>query len=463
MIPFPGESLGVDSFENVSGNPIAAVADVTFRDGSSAFAAGDAAKVVVFFGINYLEDDTTPGDVSWCIEITGGTGTLTLTECLGDGAPDTPLGSFDVTAPGPLVVPSSVITLADVYNEFYGSLLIECASGAVDVQQVKLRAFPTGGPLGGWGDTLHPSWTIDDRLPEVFSFQRDINATSFAPFPRDVGAVYADLNAGLLAGWDEDVEVAPAFEGAYIQGQVSVVAGAGSTHIPAESGGGADATTSGFLVHRDPVSPGINPAEGLEDGVDYIASPYEVWGDPVGFVTAADDAYSDWNATSIQFEIGPGSLEGSDAEFAIAVQAWAPTVDPIFGTITIEWPDGSASAPGPLELPDDDDVLIASTHGWINGQVPAPDVPGDIYGDVDVFSFVEWEVGTADFNPAGPNAEPLTYVSFFPPYRVWDINAVTVTFRKLRQLHRDDGRGGTPPRAFGGASRIRTGRAYGYD
>jgi len=33
----------------------------------------------------------------------------------------------------------------------------------------------------------------------------------------------------------------------------------------------------------------------------------------------------------------------------------------------------------------------------------------------------------------------------------------------LRQFHRDDGLGVTPPRAFGGASRIRTGRAYGYD
>ena len=37
------------------------------------------------------------------------------------------------------------------------------------------------------------------------------------------------------------------------------------------------------------------------------------------------------------------------------------------------------------------------------------------------------------------------------------------TVTKLRQLHRDDGLGVTPPRAFGGASRIRTGRAYGYD
>jgi len=34
---------------------------------------------------------------------------------------------------------------------------------------------------------------------------------------------------------------------------------------------------------------------------------------------------------------------------------------------------------------------------------------------------------------------------------------------KVRQYHRDDGQGVTPPRAFGGASRIRTGRAYGYD
>lgn len=33
----------------------------------------------------------------------------------------------------------------------------------------------------------------------------------------------------------------------------------------------------------------------------------------------------------------------------------------------------------------------------------------------------------------------------------------------LRQFHRDDGLGVAPPRAFGGASRIRTGRAYGYD
>lgn len=37
------------------------------------------------------------------------------------------------------------------------------------------------------------------------------------------------------------------------------------------------------------------------------------------------------------------------------------------------------------------------------------------------------------------------------------------TFIPLRQFHRDDGHGMTPPRAFGGASRIRTGRAYGYD
>jgi len=59
--------------------------------------------------------------------------------------------------------------------------------------------------------------------------------------------------------------------------------------------------------------------------------------------------------------------------------------------------------------------------------------------------------------------DKLKYLWNPAPYRYWNPAEVVAVVRKVRQFHRDDGLGVAPPRAFGGASRIRTGRAYGYD
>jgi hypothetical protein len=59
----------------------------------------------------------------------------------------------------------------------------------------------------------------------------------------------------------------------------------------------------------------------------------------------------------------------------------------------------------------------------------------------------------------GFTVDRVTYFYTPPPVRYWGPFAT----RPLRQFHRDDGLGVTPLRAFGGASRIRTGRAFGYD
>lgn len=477
MIPFPGESLPVFAYENRVGTPIPDLSSIQNRAGVSFFGTGAAAVVRVPMGFRtYLETDTDPGEVSWCVEVSGGSGSLTLTECLGEGEPDTLLGTFAVTAGAPLVVPSSVLTLADVFADSWASLLVECTTGPVDVQQVKLRAFPTGGALGGWGTELHPAW--DRTSPAQGKSASRLDAAA-------IDGVYT-LHWGvegptpITSGWENTLALMPdVLEGesdtepipvstdilsstTSTQGiDVNLHAESFSLPSPGESGGTVLINGSGIVLTRPVSAPDINPAEGLVDGVDYIANPYEVRTDD-GALVQADTApvnrwVTEYVVAGVPHTIGElittDDNPGSDPPLGfplIGALPWAP-VDDGLGNIVQLWPDHAAGPPVGLSLPETDQVLVAGSHVWFRGDT-APPTPG--VADPNVYSETRYNGFTWAFTVAPQ------YVTAMPPYRVWQV--ATAPVHKLRQYHRDDSLGIAPRRAYGGASRNHTGRAYGY-
>lgn len=415
MIPYPGESVGAYSYTNVSGTPIGSVADVRFRAGSSTFGTGDAAKVVVFFGVNYLENDTTPGDVSWCIEITGGAGDLTLTECLGDGTPDVPLGTFTVSGAGPLVVPSTTITMADIYNEVFGSILIECDTGTVDVQQVKLRAWPIGGPVGGWGD-LHPAWDRID-FPTLQSAARVDSQSWSEPASKAITPAWAATLAcspSVVGGGTDTTPIlvsigsAPVSPSTAHQSHVRLTANSSVT--PAESGGGAILTGTGIVATRTAGEPRVNPDEGLVEGVDYITDPHEVESEPGALAQADTDPVAAWRDDfTIATEDEPGS-DPPPVTPLIGALPYSPTVDGVTGDITHLWPDHAAVPPGDLGIPNVDTVLVAPSHGWFRTAPPEPAPPAPLDYTIELNNGFGWAFGN-----------PLRYDVAMPAYRVWQL------------------------------------------
>ena len=474
MIPYPGESLPLTDFANLTyvtdpDGPIFDYDRITYRAGTTNFVAGESAEVRTDIDPFYRDDeDTEPLEFAWVVEVAGGAGTLALTDGLDTAG--TSLGSHAVTGGDTLVVPTDSVTLADLYAVNGDAvLIISCTSGDIDVQQIKLRAWPPGGARGGLGGETYPAWDVPGVRPALYSFSRPALAeTGWYSEGTSLEELWATAQALMQAESDMPADIDLGTVSTEFSGQMSVQLGANfNTEFEEGSALAVVGFNAGVVARRSPAQPGINPALGLVEEVDYITPPTEVAGDGDA-VPVSGEAYNEWANVGVAYthdiDAGQGDLlKVAAREFDRLPQfysgGWYTPPSGDRGHV-VNVVDLLADSPGSLSMPDADIVLVNGSHHWLVGDAVMPTPPGPNPQIVGLLDSYTWQLGDGSFDPEG-NALPLSYTIHRPAYRLWTLNPPAI--HKVRQFHRDDGLGVTPPRAFGGASRIRTGRAYGYD
>jgi hypothetical protein len=476
MIPFPGESIGCyDAWSSAGGDPL--WYDITFRGGATIGGVEKPGHRVINSGEqwranaynldpSYLEaaDDGMSLAVSWVVEVLGGSGTLVLSD-EHDADFDyltlplplaNSLGTLTISGAGTYLMPTSSFTNAVLRElgdtEGAAQVRIQCTSGSIDVQQVKLRVWPASGVRGGWSD--------EPYTQPAYEMQPETWAQSVSNPSPPVGGWYATVEeydaAKLLF---ETTAVTSSFGGSVWQS----VGHLARAETPAFTG------AWGVTYYRTAAGEYLGPGV---DGVDWVRAPTEIqyetdtalyfqttgpgaveWAQ--GIVEAHRGSSAFILTDPIEYLFGDGAYKVSHAIVADFFPA-AALAHPLIGAgdQIAEVPSGgSQSDPTFYDL------------------VPLPDPTLD-----DLHRLVWWHTGHnssivsdggSTFNPyrgrtyEGTTIDPLRYAWQPDPYHWWDPSILAL--RPLRQFHRDDGLGVTPPRAFGGASRIRTGRAFGYD
>ena len=455
MIPYPGESLTVRAAIDVGGIGSGLLDAIRYRDGSATLGAASEWTAWVSAGWpDYLEDDTVSLDVAWVVEVLSGSVTVDVSEGVTTsrgGTNPTPisLGTHTLTV-GTNVIPST-FTATDVLFATNNMMVrIEGVSGSAVVQQVKLRAWPTTGVEGGWTDPF-PEFTRHVNADAYLSGSRDIDELR-AGAPGTSGDLWDEVKAA-VQGHAGETTSSPLTPGAIVRGGATATTRAEDLDVLGASAHWTVTTGATVAQRPESIDAVIDDTLPLEEGVDYIRPPDEVFGDNAHHLRPLGSVGISWDSGTATMQVDHGDDEGG--QMFVAVTPYTGDL----GTLTLAWPDGSASvAGGTLSLPDSPLVLIASTHSWV-----LDDLDLRLGEFTDAWQFVVGN-GLYDFTaPSGDGFVGLQYVAAYPRYQLWSPTFTVTRVIPLRQFHRDDGLGVTPPRAFGGASRIRTGRAYGYD
>lgn len=470
MIPYPGESLTVLAANDVGGSGSALLDDIRYRAGSATLAAGSQWTAWVAAGWpSYLDDDTTPLDVAWVVEVLSGSVTVTVSEGITatrGGTDTTPiaLGVHILTA-GTNVIPST-FTVDDIEHAANNLMVrIGAAAGSAVVQQVKLRAWPTGGALGGWSDP-YPSWTTFPQRPVAFE-------ASIGVFPNATGPT-------LEASWEASMSLGVTLWPAAAAGPHPVTTMIGDTQsltpswrgeLEAFQGSGDGGITYGTATNlmgallvlrgRDWTTEGIIDPN-LDEGIDYIRPPTEVRGE--------DEAY-------LAQPIGEGSTNWINATAYVMTGSQtapvpAPTIDiTAADTVTftglgeldrglvvggaLATPAAGGSGATTVAMPTEGRFIVTSLAHTAATSPPA--FAG--MGALPVGSSVGVLFGTG--TPGVDFAETKTYATL-PPFRVWTSTAVVVEAPKyLRIMQRGDDLGMGSARVYDNGSRQNSTRVFG--
>lgn len=365
MIPFPGESVGCPDAWSSDARAFFLSNDIELRykrtnvngDGHYQIDAGEQWRCWAYCISDwaYLEaGDTTPLTVSWVIEVLGGVGTLALRDghdADWDYDHTTPLpndlGIITVAIPGTYVVTTTTFPdnddLVAILNGGTGpaNLSIVCTGGSVDIQQVKLRVWPTTGPLGGWsietatevGQNIFPSvWRQAVQVlspPEGFASQAEF---------RDA------FVAGTVSGAAEVVFSGDYMNSASMTAQHTEYDPEVSSNIHDYSG------LPGFGYVRLVAGRLQGPAE-----ADWLRPPEEVQdeADSVIFQTTGPGTVS-WLQGRLSWLIGSSTSDGTtwwfaDGSFYASVEpvaAFLPTGASIASHVGSGTPVGSFDSPG---------------------------------------------------------------------------------------------------------------------
>ena len=455
--PFPGESLVATDVGNITGAPIFALGDIDHRAGSATFLPGDEAWVDVQLYPLLLEPGEPGVVVSWVVEVLAGSGELVLTEDAGS------LGTHAVS-PGTLVVASS-LTGADVVAGGTARLTVSCTAGPVQVQQVKLRVWPVGGPLGGFSAPYTPpptSVNVNMRrvAPDTSTTTDYVTAASM---DLALEAVEEHLGGTLSAFTVGDPAV--------LIGPQQIAATFAATADDAGTGGSGRG--SGYIgtgvayVERasDPFVP--DPAGTF--GVDWIYPPNEVPSDPDGWQYAGPSVWG-WfqSVATVTVDYDPDGPTPGDFRIAAeprdAVDIPATTFYDIVTTANViaGIPATPIAPELEFDLPPLSDAGMLRLAMWHQAAEPNDHEPFMQSGTTPTGSFITTGDTKAviDLGRYVDGVFQAVQASHTRPYRYWTPTGAPV--HKLRQYHRDDGLGIAPRRAYGGASRNKTRRAYGY-
>jgi hypothetical protein len=469
--PWVGESVPLDWANAIDGPaPPLDGAGMRYRIRHD-YAAGDTFTLGTgdsFIAGFYESSVMLSGDdvVAQFVLVCDGSGTIRLS---GGTDPDWALDDpADATVPmGTHVVSGPTVVVGDPFPSFDVDaylaqvdetiVFVEGMSGSVEINQVKLRLWPPGGPVGGWVEapgfdvTEAPSARIASRVDPDELGTGGAAITGAAP-----AAVFADAADELVNDADDADKMQDGGGGGAISTIQAAVTAQVAVGEDSDTPGVFTATSIGALTgtvvqQPDPLEVmRVNtPADFGEYGLDYTWPPDEVPGD-LGVDPLADPttAWGNYTLTTNSLTIYTDGSGGSATVHALTVPDEA-FVDPSLVTFPAHaGVDVAAlSSSTGLSMPDARTVLVSLAHPFL---VAAP-----LYGG----TAGAWNVGSTTI-VAAPVVDSTVTI---PNYRYWSPTAVEEgPLPKLRQYHRDDGRGVAPRRAYGGASRVHTRRAYGY-
>jgi hypothetical protein len=469
--PWVGESVPLDWANAYTGPELALdgaalrfrvrrdLADSPVLEAGDSFIAGFYESNVMLSGDAVEASFVVVCDGAGSIRLSGGTDPDWSLDDPADAS--VPMGTHTVS--GPTVVVGDPFPTFDV-DAYLAQVeetivFVECLSGDVEVNQVKLRLWPPGGPVGDWIDA--PGFDVvappQARLADVGDAFGTVNEVPNFLTGSDPAVVFAAAANEMVndAADADKMQAVGQLDTPTIQASIiaKVVVGEDSD-TPGVFTATSEGGPTGTLVQQpDPIETTRIETSSLgslgEYGVDVTWPPDEVPGDlGVDIPTPPTVEWGAYTVTTSELTISPDGSGGNATMHVMAVADDA-FVDPSSVTFPafagIDVPPLSSSTS--LTMPDARTILVSLTHLYL---VDAP-----IYGG----TAGAWNVGTV----ATISAPLVDSTVHIPNYRYWSPSAVATVRRVLRQLHRDDGQGIAPRRAYGGASRTHTRRAYGYD
>ena len=461
--PWIGEAVALDYANNIDGTPLPDFGDaIRYRqaDGgqTSTLAAGESFMAGFFDSEVLLSGD----DAVFTFAVVCGpssSGTLRLSGGVDpDFALDDPgdasqsLGTVAVS--GEQVAVSDPLT-RDVDDYLTQSVetvvFVECLSGSVVVEQIKMRIWPPGGVAGAWQSA--PGFTVDVAVGGVHlvspatSFDTGLITTGSAAGAWDTAAAELIDNATNrdLSSTDPDF----AFPAATVQAALGV---AQDIAIPGTWNASGIGGASGSVVQQpDPEQIARANTPNVPAGVyglDYAWPPDEVPGD--WGVEFSEEPSTAWGAATVETTAYTAQPHGDGGS---PIYTWTAVPDEAMADpTTLALPATGTPIPAlgvstSTTPPDSRTALLSIWHPILSTAPAHVDMGGGGY-----------QLGILDASIAVTLDDSTVTV---PAYLYWA--PLAVAYRPLRQWPLDEGNGGTPPR-YGGksTSRLTSKNARGY-
>lgn len=430
MIPFPGESRAVEDAVVIDGGEDWTLSwDISHRawrfsptaPGHRVISSGEEWRAWVYPGSfgSYMEGPGEDVVVSWVVEVLSGTVTLSAAEgfdpAYGDTSlvPSVSLGSHTVTGPATLVIPST-FTGADVWGSDDALMLVLAAtSGNADIQQVKLRVWPPGGALGGWGD-LQPGFNSSSADAQV-RYVNPADTISGSASNTDPEAAWDAAYAAFTA----DVTAESASASRTISATAPGACYARQTMAQPVLGtysAGHELVPNTVILYGADWTTFYPISSSLVEEVDWIVPPNEVFSDTLAFAQQIGSGSTGWLNAEVTVS-ATGDMPGEGV-----AMSEAGDFTPVGGAVTVPLLHGAASGTVALDT-SGKDIAVTISHGiatgsgsvwpgWTPGAV-SPNVREDVinysFGDVETYAVL-------------------------PSYRAWSPTATVVP--PLRQRNR---------------------------
>lgn len=468
--PWVGEAVPIDFASQAPGE---AVVITDFNSGDPVRYQFDGSTIGLEAGQSFIagfltSESLLSGDdavASFVVEVMAGTGTLRLSSgvdpdfTLTDPADASdPGGTFDVDGPTTLVVPVpsfDVDTYLSQVQEQIGR--VECLAGFVVLSQVRLRIWPSTGPVGGWSTDVVPQATVGIAPNRWIAGGGSAITTGTYEGP-DPAPLFAAASEEVVALWGASNHVEPLFAdwvaSPTLTASMVVDTNVGLTSVTPTNYTAAGTVNrfAGVALQPDPdnfTRTSTPSVPGATFGLDYTYPPDIVPGDlTVQLLGTPAVEWGDavWDGGGII------SVDHDEPSYVVTPIDPALVNDPTtltmpaYGEVPLPI-TASPHPPQPVAMPPGSRAVMLTLSS-----TSATSAQG--YGGT---SGSEWHVGTRIEGFDILLSDSLITV---PAYRYWTPTAQPA--RKLRQYHRDDGLGVAPRRAYGGGSRSNTGRAYGY-
>jgi hypothetical protein len=475
-VTWPGESL--EYYDAADGADLTLYGDIYFRtsDGRT-IASGDVWRVWYRadwqVANRYLTDAGADVEVSWVVEVAGGSGTLSASETVDLSPPDTSaagttsLGSYVVSGAGTVVIPSSLMGASEIVDgpaSGRNMLRLECTAGSIDVQQIKIRVWPPGGPVGGWVDKA--GWNTADAEPTVYRVETtDTTYHTSDAFADSYEGSWDASMAGMIGGPPIGSMVHSAFPGSVfdIGSGFNLLVSGGIGNQTVTSLTPFEVATAGLAASTLAVIVGSNwesfigddPALGA-NGVDWWRPPTEVAGDTAVLFPQTGTGSTNWSgATGLTWstDATPGGDEPLGAvtlyataldDVPIEVEGSGPSAISHLGPVTV--PAGTPLTMTPSDSGSDSlptggrYLLLVLSHTILTTTYSHPGTAGGVLGGPWFGLSGEVTVGAL-----------RTYATM-PGYQVWHVEGAS-PIHPLRLMQRGDALGMGSGRILGAGTR----------